>query len=148
MDDMTSKLSELLGSPQGVENLKALANSLFADNGAAPAALAETPAATPDLSGLLAGLGGGGGGPDLSALLSQLGGGGGDAPAISPQELSMMMKVFSSLNGPRNDDRSNLLFALKPHLSAERQERVDRAAKLLKLASLLPLLKEFDFLKL
>ena len=60
-------------------------------------------------------------------------------PDIDPM---MIMKVMSSLNSSENDNRANLLLALKPHLSKQRQERVDSAVKLLKLVSLLPLMKQ------
>lgn len=60
-------------------------------------------------------------------------------PDIDPM---MIMKIMSLLNNSENDNRSNLLLALKPHLSKQRQERVDSAVKLLKLIPLLPLVKQ------
>lgn len=59
-----------------------------------------------------------------------------------------LMGILSSLSGKGPDDRSALLLALKPHLSPERRDRVDRAVKLLKLASLLPLLRSEGLLDL
>ncbi len=56
---------------------------------------------------------------------------------------SALMGVISALNHSAPDNRASLLLALKPHLSDERQHRVDSAVKLLKLASLLPLVKQF-----
>ncbi len=67
--------------------------------------------------------------------------------APSQNEAEMIMKALQMLKSEKNDDRSQLLIALKPHLSAERGEKVDKAVKLLKLAKLLPLLKETDILK-
>ena len=61
------------------------------------------------------------------------------SPDIDPM---MIMKVMSLLNNSENDNRANLLLALKPHLSKQRQERVDSAVKLLKLIPLLPLVKQ------
>ncbi len=60
-------------------------------------------------------------------------------------EAQMLVKAAKLLgdSGGR-DDRAQLLLALKPHLSAEKGERVDKAIKLLRLARLLPLIKESD----
>jgi hypothetical protein len=59
-----------------------------------------------------------------------------------------LMGIMSALNSNDNDNRAGLLLALKPHLTIERQQRVDRAVKLLKIASLLPILKEQGILDL
>ncbi|MBR5452375.1 MAG: hypothetical protein IKV36_05240 [Clostridia bacterium] len=61
---------------------------------------------------------------------------------LSDIDPMMIMKIMSSLNNSENDNRANLLLALKPHLSKPRQERVDSAVKLLKLIPLLPLVKQ------
>ncbi len=55
-------------------------------------------------------------------------------------------KVLSSLKSYGDDNRSQLLLALRPHLSSERQARVDKAVKLLKLVGMLPLLQESGIL--
>ena len=57
-------------------------------------------------------------------------------------DIGKIMGLMSAFNNQQSDRRSNLLLALKPHLSNERQERVDKAVKLLKIATLLPVLKE------
>lgn len=44
--------------------------------------------------------------------------------------------------GGKNDPRVNLLLALRPNLSAEKQARVDSAVKILKLIELAPILKD------
>lgn len=67
---------------------------------------------------------------------------------IDPSQIGKIMSVMSKLKSNRDDDRSRLLLALKPHLSPPRREKVDTAVKLLKLIDLLPLLKDsgiFDF---
>lgn len=68
----------------------------------------------------------------------------GSQPEAVPDALDGMKiaKILSTLKTGGNDNRSQLLLALRPHLSIERQERVDKAIKLLRLVSLLPLLKE------
>lgn len=111
MEDMASKISELLSDPRGMEKIKSLAETLFKDN--------TTPKDEPpeDTSS------GGFGLPDGF-------------------DIGKIMGLMSAFNNQQSDRRSNLLLALKPHLSNERQERVDKAVKLLKIAALLPVLKE------
>lgn len=53
-----------------------------------------------------------------------------------------LMGAFSALSKSGGDDRTALLMALKPHLAPERRDRVDKAVKLLKIASLLPVLRD------
>lgn len=63
-------------------------------------------------------------------------------------DLSKIMSIASALKSQPEDNRIKLLYALKPHLSVEKQARVDKAAKMLKLLSLAPLLSKmglFEF---
>ena len=57
-------------------------------------------------------------------------------------DIGKIMGLMSALSNNQQDERSRLLLALKPHLSTPRQQKVDRAVKLLKLASLIPIVKE------
>lgn len=117
MDDLAQKLTELLDSPEGLEKMKGMAEMLLGSAGPAPAPAepppkAAAPAVTP-FSGL------------------------------APNELQTMMrmaKAFQSI--PKEDSRTNLLLALKPHLSEPRQAKVDEAIKLLKVVSIMPILRE------
>ncbi len=125
MDDIASKLSEILESPEGMENLRSLAGSLLGNLGDGDAGESEQSESGED--------------------------GGFSMPQMSPGDMQMMMKLGSALSGMggQSDDRTRLLMALRPHLSSERQEGVDTAVKLLRLAGLLPLLSEqglFNFL--
>ena len=61
---------------------------------------------------------------------------------FSGGEMQMMMKLASALKSNVSDDRSALLLALKPHLSERRRDKVDEAVRLLRLVSLMPLIKE------
>ncbi len=56
-------------------------------------------------------------------------------------DINMLMKLSKAFKSTK-DDRINLLLALRPHLSEERKAKVDTAVKLLKIYSLMPLLKE------
>ncbi len=57
-------------------------------------------------------------------------------------ELMNIMSIVSKLNAKNDDARTNLLAALKPHLSEPKREKVDTAIKILRLLELLPVLKE------
>lgn len=135
MDDISSKISALLNDPESMQTVMSMANSLLGGNdggaSAAPAPKAESPLPASDvLSNQSVG--------GLANILS----------SVSPDQIGMIMKVMTALNSGENDSRSNLLMALRPHLSEERRERVDRAIKLLRLASLLPLIGDSGLLKL
>lgn len=90
--------------------------------------------------------------PDAMEKLSQaaqsLFGADGGSPAEKPAEglpdvdIGAIMNIMGKLNHMGDDQRARLLLALKPHLSEQRQARVDTAVKLLKLVSLAPLLKD------
>ena len=58
--------------------------------------------------------------------------------------LTKMGELFSRMNKP--DRNAELLLALKPHLRAENQHKVDSALKLSRMMSMLPFLKESGIL--
>lgn len=61
-----------------------------------------------------------------------------------------MMKIMSLINRFKNSGNSEnerLLLALRPHLSAPRQKKVDTAVKILKLLELAPLLSDSGLLE-
>ncbi len=117
--DIGEKLNEIMSDPAALENLKQVADSLFSGGQGNAAPSENTPALKPS------------GGDDLF--------GGVDPAAI--------MSVIGALKSETNDDRSRLLYALKPYLSEKRRERVDGAVKILKVISVLPTLKEQGILK-
>lgn len=59
-------------------------------------------------------------------------------------DIEAIMKLGEMMSGmnSRNDKNTQLLMALKPHLRPENRKKVDNALKLMKIISLLPLLKE------
>lgn len=142
MDDLASALSNILSSKEGQEQLKNIQNMLGLKQEPPPPAPAEQPAPAAE------------GGFDLSALAGLFSGmkGGEAAPApdAAPEEnplggidMNMILKlqqVFSSMNV--NDKNSQLLMALKPHFGEKRQKRVDQAISMMRLFSMLPMLKE------
>jgi len=58
-------------------------------------------------------------------------------------DLSQLLKLLPLLGTlSKEDDNAALLKALRPHLSGERQKKLDEAGQWLKIARLLPLIKE------
>ena len=86
----------------------------------------------------------------LSELASMLGlsqeGKGLPAPPTTnelPFDPAMLMGLFTKLKENSEDDENiNFLCALKPLLSEEKKERIDKAIKLIKLLNLWPIIKE------
>ncbi len=68
------------------------------------------------------------------------------ADTLDPAQLNTALSLLAKFNAGGNDPRSNLLNALRPHLSESRQAKVDTALKLLRLIDLLPYLKESGLL--
>lgn len=67
-----------------------------------------------------------------------------EAP-VKEAEQPDMMKIMSLINRFKSsgeNENQRLLQALKPHLSAPRQKKVDTAVKILKLLELAPLLSD------
>lgn len=128
MENMADKISELLSDPNGMERIKQMASALFSDGDKTKEAPVLNTSLPNDGDGVLDGL--------LSSLKS--------TNTTLPEGFDPMklMGLMSVLGRQGDDKRAGLLLALKPHLSSERQERVDKAIKFLKLASILPVLRE------
>ncbi len=67
---------------------------------------------------------------------------------LGDTDISSIISIISRLNSSESDTKTQLLYALKPHLSEPRREKVDTAIKILKAIEILPLLKESGILKL
>lgn len=65
---------------------------------------------------------------------------GGLFSGLDPEMLLKMFALFESLNQP--DDSERFLLALKPLLREENRAKIDSAIRLMKLFSLLPVLKD------
>lgn len=119
MDDLSSKLTELLSDPESMERVRKMAESILGESAAEPAAPAIGSGELSDIGDMLSG-----------------------------SELQAIISIISQLKSSSDDSRVQLINALKPHLSEERQKRADTALKILKLLDLLPLIKESGLLKL
>lgn len=110
-------ISAILGSlsESDIENLKRTAQSIFGNTGETTASLPQKAGESAGFDGLLkTGL------PDMSVITK-----------LSP--------VISELTKP--DERADFIAALKPMLKPERRQKADEAVRLLKLLSLIPILK-------
>lgn len=115
MDDITSKISELISDPEGMAKIQKMAESLFGET-----SQNDTP---------------------NNKLNTEL--------SIPDVDMSSIFKVINFLKTSDDDRRTELLKALKPYLSTERQKRVDSALKLIRIIHIIPILKEqglLDFL--
>lgn len=129
MEDIAERLSALLNSPDGMEKLQAAAKSILGTGEKDQKQRENKSENNKDNQQFSI--------PD--GLLSNLG------------NMQGLMRIMQLLQNRKEDKRTNLLLALKPHLSEERAVRVDRAVSLLRIAELLPVLKEeglFDSLGL
>ena len=156
MDDMSELLSGILNSPEGMENLKKAASALL--KGSSEKEQKERPrengnSAVQSLLRSLEGKNGshGGGADGLGGGFGNFGESDadgcedrstdGEEAGLSPVQLAGMVKMVSALNNRKEDDRTRLLLALRPHLSPEKRERVDKAVKFLKIMDIFPLIR-------
>ncbi|MBE6729228.1 MAG: hypothetical protein E7568_03215 [Ruminococcaceae bacterium] len=61
-------------------------------------------------------------------------------------DIASLMSCINMLKNKENGENEKLLLALKPHLSEERQKRVDTAVRILKLLEIAPFIKESGLL--
>ena len=123
MDDLGERLAAVLNDPQMLSELQNMAKGLLGGQ-----SNSEQAQSTQQNT------------PDFSSLLGESG--------IDPLQMANIMGILQQLKNRGNDDRSQLLLALKPHLSTPRREKVDTAIKLLKIIDILPLLKDSGLLNL
>ncbi len=62
--------------------------------------------------------------------------------SFDPQTIAKIMKIMNKLSSKPQDPRCDLLTALKPMLSKDRQKKADEAINMLRILSLLPMLGE------
>ena len=128
MAEFDEKLNSILSNPDAMSQIMQLAQSLGGDGQSAappppgqpgpqqaPAWGPPPPQQTPPS----------GGGDLLSSLL----GGGGLAPGL----LARLLPLIQELGGQRDSNARNLLYALRPYLRSDRQEKVERALQLARL---------------
>lgn len=122
MDDLGSKINEILSDPKALEQIQELSTMLMgSDTSSTPIHKKEDNANTNDMS-------------FLGAL-------------SSPQTMSLITKVAPLLSDiGKEDDTSRLLSSLRPFLSDQRKEKLDEASKLIKIMKMLSMLKDTNLL--
>ena len=120
MDDLMGKIQEVLSDEESMKQLSELASSLFSS------AEGEVAGEESESVGEEKKEDDSGGGMDFDF-----------------SKLLMMGQVMSSVSGDKN---AELLIALKPLLKEERQAKVDKAVKMLKLFAVFSVLKESGML--
>lgn len=133
MSELEEKLEGILGNPQAMAQIMALAQSLNGGGGAPPAvgeppappsgeAQAQSPAPPPPDS-----RGGEGG---LGSLLGGL-------SSLDPKLLSAAAGLIGQFNSGADDQRVALLTALRPFVKERRYAKLDKAIQIAKLSRLI-----------
>ena len=105
--DFQDQLNNILSNPDAMSQIMQLAQSL-SDNGDAPPPKEPPPPSTGD-------------------LFSSLSGG------FDPAMIAKLLPVIQELSGQQDSNARQLLYALRPYLKQERQEKIERALQLAKL---------------
>lgn len=113
MADLQQQLQAILSDSETMGQISALAGALTG----------VPPEPTPEASSSA---------PDLSVLLSALGGDAGADPAL----LHTATALLEAYNTP-DDEKTALLEALRPFLSQQRREKLDRAAQTARMSRML-----------
>lgn len=119
MSDFEEKLNAILSNPEAMGQVMNLAQSLNLGGGEASggAEAASPPPQAPQNNAAP-----GGAADGLAGLGSLLG-------QIDPKLISRLLPLAGELAGGGNDERMQLLYALRPFLKPERRDKVERAAK-------------------
>lgn len=127
MADLQQQIQAILGNPEAMGQITALAGALTGTPPADPPQTVEPPPSDgPDPSG--------GGSFDPASILSSLGGG--TLPGMDSAMLDTAMTLLAEYNAP-DDEKTALLAALKPYLNPKRVQKLEaaeRAARLSRVA--------------
>ena len=140
MDDMMAKIQAMLSDEESMNQIKQLAGML----GAARNEENSNEKVQDNSQGM----------PDLSKLFSSMSSNQNSQSQNSSSDngLGFDIGTLMQLQGlmqsvSSNDKNTELLLALKPHLKEDKQVKVDKAVKLLKLLALWTVVKESGLLK-
>lgn len=117
MDDIFEKLSDILSTDEGQEQLKNLA-SMFSLGDSEDNTVTEPKA------------------EQTSASMQT------SDNIISPDVLLKIAPIISKLNSSSSNKNTQLIYAIKPYLKPENSHRADEAAQILRLLEILPTLKD------
>ncbi len=127
MSDLSSQISQILGNPEMVEQIKNL-SGLFGQSADSVSSSAEKSQQSQ---------------PSVPAQTSS------PLDLLGSDGLQTAMRFMPILNELRQeDDTTRLLRAIKPFLSPERQEKLEEAIKLLRIIRILPFLRNQGLMNL
>ncbi len=118
MAEFDEKLNSILSNPEAMSQIMQLAQSL---GGGSSQPSQEPPPPQPSPPPWSPPPQGGG------DLLSSLAGG------MDPKLMSRLLPLLQELGGQRDSNARNLLYALRPYLKSDRQEKIERALQLARL---------------
>ena len=122
MAEFDDKLNSILSNPDAMSQIMQLAQSL-----SGPGPGQEPPPAPPPSPPQPSSPPPPPGGGDLFSSLSSLAGG------MDPKLLTRLLPLIQELGGQRDSNARALLYALRPYLKAEKQNKVERALQLARL---------------
>ena len=121
MAEFDDKLNSILSNPDAMSQIMQLAQSL---SGPGPGPPSPPPQPAPPPQQPAPPFSGGG---DLFSSLSSLTGG------MDPKLLTRLLPLVQELGGQRDSNARALLYALRPYLKEEKQNKVERALQLARL---------------
>ncbi len=122
MAEFDDKLNSILSNPDAMSQIMQLAQSLSGP-GPGQEAPPSPPPPPPQQTAAPPPMGGG----DLFSSLSSLAGG------MDPKLLTRLLPLIQELGGQRDSNARALLYALRPYLKEEKQNKVERALQLARL---------------
>ena len=117
MAEFDEKLNQILSDPGAMAQIMQLAQSLGGDTSSPPSPPSSPPPASSKQPS----------GDNGASLLSSL------ASGIDPAMLTKLLPLVRELGGKQDSNARALLYALRPYLKEERQEKVERALQLARL---------------
>ena len=121
MEDLEKKISELLSSPDSMAQLMAMARALSGGEDTTPGDPEQAAPAAEAASAM---------GP-APPKPEHTEAGNFDLP--DPQTMAKLMGIMRRMSAPQDKKKTALLNALRPYLSAQRQQKLDRALKMIQM---------------
>lgn len=112
MSEFDEKLNALLSNPDSMAQIMQLAQSFSGSEQGAGIAPPQPQNVPPQQSS-----------PGQNA----------DIPAFDPKLIAQLAPLFKELSGQQNSQARQLLYALRPYLNTQRQEKMERALQLARL---------------
>lgn len=132
---MNEMIGSILNDPESMKQIQELAEMLKSEGGTENSDSTNSGEAQPSSGGM-----------DFSSLAGLMGAMSGASGGSGP-DLGMIAEIGKAISGAGSQDKnSDLLLALRPHLTPERQDRVDKAVKLLRIYAIIMILKDSGML--